>query len=143
MPEPLPNGHALSPLFQQVGRTRMTQAVAAGREARGFRIPLDLLWDGFDRQRTAGPLLISEDHVTRHITGTVLQTRVHARHGIRCERHPAILAAFPVFDQQGVLRPVEITHLELRHFGYSPATPEPHEKPGPVHRMVALGKQRF
>jgi hypothetical protein len=49
MPEQLPNGDDLSPLFQQGGRTRMTQAVAAGRDACGFRIPLDLLLDGLDR----------------------------------------------------------------------------------------------
>ena len=83
MPEQLPNGYEFSPLFQQVGRKRMTQAVAAGRDARGFRLPLDRLLDGFDRQRTAGPLLIPEDHVTGHITGSLLQTRVQARHGIR------------------------------------------------------------
>ena len=68
MPEPLPNGHELSPLLQQIGRKRMTQAVAAGREARSVRIPLDLLLDGFDRQRTAGPLLIPEDQFTGHMT---------------------------------------------------------------------------
>ncbi len=83
MPEQLPNGHELGPLFQRVGRERMPQAVAAGRDARSFRLPLDLLLDGFDRQRTAGPLLIPEDHVTGHITGTLLQTRAQARHGIR------------------------------------------------------------
>jgi hypothetical protein len=63
MPEQLPNGHDLSPLHQQVGRKRMTQSVAAGRDPRGFRIPLDPLLDGFDRQRTAWPLPIPEDYL--------------------------------------------------------------------------------
>ena len=72
MPEQLPNGHELSPLLQQVGRKRMTQAVAAGRDACGFRIPLDLLLDGLDRQGPAGPLLIPENQCTGHITRTLL-----------------------------------------------------------------------
>jgi hypothetical protein len=46
-----------------------------------------------------------------------------------------------LFDQQGLLRPIEIAHLELRHFRYSQATPKHQEEQGTVHRVVDLGKQ--
>ena len=71
MPEQLPKGHELRPLLPQIGRKRMPQAVAAGRDARSVRLPLDLLWDGFDRPRTAGPLLIPDDHFTGPMTRTL------------------------------------------------------------------------
>jgi hypothetical protein len=102
MPEPRPHGRDLSPLLQQVGRQWMTPAVAAGRDPRGLRLPLALLWEGVDRQRTAWPLLLPEAHVTGPPTWTLRHPCVQAGPGIRGERPTAILAAVPLFEQQGL-----------------------------------------
>ena len=82
MPEPLPNGHECSPLFQQVGRQRLTQAVAAGHDPRGVRIAGHLFLDRLGRQWPAGPLLMPEDRVPWHSARAPLHALAQTGHRI-------------------------------------------------------------
>jgi len=97
--------------------------------------------DGFHGARLRLAFAVPKDKTVGPFTRMLRQTLVQTGDGIGRQLHASILAPFPLLDLQGLLFPVDLLQLEVRRLRDAQPTAEHHQKQGPVHGLVDLGKE--
>jgi hypothetical protein len=141
MPQEVPNGDNLGPVFEEVRGKGLPQAMATRREPCGLGVALYLLLNRFHREGVLGAFTVPKDIALRPRPWMLLETLLDTRHGIGRHVHAPIFAPFALHDMDGLLLPIDLLQLELCHLGDPEATAEDHEKQRTIHRMGDLAKE--
>src|SRR4030095_2368810 len=116
MPQEVADGDDHGPMFEEIRRKGMPQAMTTRGDPSRLRIALHLLLDRFDRQGLLGAFAVPKDIALCLCTWMLLQTLLDTRHRIGGHIHASILAPFALLDVQGLLLPIDLLELELCDF---------------------------
>ena len=113
MPQEVADGDDLGPMFEEIRRKGMPQAMTTRGDPSRLRVALHLLLDRFDRQGLLGAFAVPKDIALRPCTRMLFQALLDTRHRIRRHIHPTIFPSFALYDMSRLLLPIDLLEFEF------------------------------